>query len=85
MIRERGRVITSTLFLRMGVTVLGQTNLTVVRHAHNTLWKVTCNGISDCSDWAQIQGKFSVQPTLTWDPSIQKHILIGIGNNKTSI
>jgi hypothetical protein len=26
-----------------------------------------------------------VQPTLTWDPSIQRYILIGIGNNQTSI
>jgi hypothetical protein len=62
-----------------------QTNLTVVRHADNTLWKMTCEGTFNCSAWTQIGGKFSVQPTLTWDPSIQKYILIGIGNNKTSI
>jgi hypothetical protein len=66
-------------------TVFGQTNLTVVRHADNTIWKMTCDGTDDCSAWTQIGGKFSVQPTLTWDPSIQKYILIGIGNNKTSI
>jgi hypothetical protein len=57
----------------------------VVRHADNTLWKMTCEGTFNCSAWTQIGGKFSVQPTLTWDPSIQKYILIGIGNNKTSI
>jgi len=61
------------------------TNLTVVRHKDNTIWKMTCNGMDDCSAWTQISGKFSVQPTLTWDPSIQQYILIGIGNNKASI
>jgi hypothetical protein len=66
-------------------TVFAQTNLTVVRHSDNTIWKMTCEGTSTCSGWTQIQGKFSVQPTLTWDPSIQKYILIGIGNNLTSI
>jgi len=61
------------------------TNLTVVRHVDNTLWSMACEGTGTCSSWAQISGGFSVQPTLTWDPSIQKYILIGIGNNQTSI
>jgi hypothetical protein len=69
----------------VAAAVFGQTNLTVVRHSDNTIWKMTCEGTSNCSSWTQIQGKFSVQPTLTWDPSIQKYILIGIGNNLTSI
>jgi hypothetical protein len=46
---------------------------------------MACEGIDTCSSWTQISGRFSVQPTLTWDPSIQKYILIGIGNNLTSI
>jgi hypothetical protein len=61
------------------------TNLTVVRHADNTLWSMVCEGISACSSWTQIPGAFSVQPTLTWDSSIQKYLLMGIGNNGTSI
>ena len=61
------------------------TNLTVVRHADNTIWSMACEGTDTCSSWTQIPGGFSVQPTLTWDPSIQKYILMGIGNNQTSI
>jgi hypothetical protein len=61
------------------------TNLTVVRHSDNTLWKMTCTGISNCSAWTKIGGLFSVQPTLTWDPYVYKYILIGIGNNGSSI
>jgi hypothetical protein len=62
-----------------------QTNLSVVRHTDNTLWAMTCEGTSPCSDWTAISGKFAVQPTLLWDPSIGKYLLIGIGNNQTSI
>jgi hypothetical protein len=69
----------------VAAAVFGQTNLTVVRHADNTIWAMTCDGTEDCSAWTQIGGKFSVQPTLTWDPAIQKYILIGIGANLTSI
>jgi hypothetical protein len=67
------------------VRASAQTNLIVVRHNDNTLWKMTCSGTSNCSSWTKITGKFSVQPTLAWDPAIQKYILIGIGNDKTSI
>jgi hypothetical protein len=62
-----------------------QTNLSVVRHTDNTLWAMTCEGTSPCSEWTAISGKFAVQPTLMWDPSIGKYLLIGIGNNQTSI
>jgi YVTN family beta-propeller protein len=62
-----------------------QTNLTVVRHTDNSLWAMTCEGDGVCSDWTKITGKFTVQPTLTWDPVLGKYILIGIGSNKTSI
>jgi hypothetical protein len=62
-----------------------QTNLTVIRKSDNSIWKRTCDGLTNCSAWTQIGGLFSVQPTLTWDPSIQKYILIGIGNNQTNI
>jgi len=62
-----------------------KTNLTVVRHGDNTIWSMACEGTGTCSQWTQIGGKFSVQPTLTWDPSIQKYILMGIGNDRASI
>jgi hypothetical protein len=78
-------VVVAAGMIVMATTVFGQTNLTVVRHNDNTLWKMTCDGTSNCSSWAQISGKFSVQPTLTWDPVINKYILMGIGNNQTSI
>jgi hypothetical protein len=69
----------------MAVGVFGQTNLTVVRHPDNTLWKMTCNRTNNCSAWTQFGGGFSTQPTLTWDPAINKYILIGIGNNGSNI
>jgi hypothetical protein len=72
-------------FAAAAVPAGAQTNLSVVRHADNTLWAMTCEGTAPCSSWAPISGKFAVQPTLLWDPSIQKYILIGIGNNQTSI
>jgi parallel beta-helix repeat protein len=68
-----------------GWTQANPTNLTVIRKSNNRIWTRTCNGNSSCSEWVQIGGLFSVQPTLTWDPSIQKYILVGIGNDKTSI
>jgi len=73
------------IILAGAVAGWAQTNLTVVRHNDNTLWKMTCDGTSNCSAWTQITGGFSVQPTLTWDPAINKYILIGIGNNGSSI
>ena len=69
----------------VAATVWAQTNLTVVRHSDDTLWAMTCEGDGVCSGWTKITGKFSVQPTLTWDPALGKYILIGIGNNQTSI
>jgi hypothetical protein len=69
----------------MVTTVFGQTNLIVVRHMDNTLWKMTCEGTLNCSGWTQIPGMFSLQPTLTWDPVSNMYILIGIGNNGSSI
>ena len=48
------------LVLMAGVaTVFGQTNLTVVRHSDNTLWKMTCEGDGVCSEWTKINGKFA--------------------------
>jgi len=63
----------------------GESSLTVVRHSDNTIWAMACEGTSSCSSWTPISGMFSVQPTLTWDPSIQKYILMGIGNDQASI
>ncbi len=69
----------------MAAMVFGQTNLTVVRHSDNTLWAMTCEGDGTCSAWTQIPGGFSAPPTVTWDPAIGKYILMGIGNNQTTI
>ena len=69
----------------MAATVFGQTNLTVVRHTDNTIWAMTCEGTTDCSAWTQIAGGFSTQPTLTWDPALQKYLCTGIGNNGSNI
>ena len=75
----------AALVMAGSVTGWAQTNLTVVRHSDSTIWAMTCNGISNCSAWTQITGGFSVQPTLTWDPALNRYILISIGNNQTSI
>jgi len=69
----------------LAAMVFGQTNLTVIRHSDNTIWAMTCDGTSNCSAWTQIPGGFGSQPTLTWDPTINKYILMGIGNNGMSI
>lgn len=66
-------------------SAFAQTNLSVVRRDDDTLWKMTCDGTAPCSGWTQINGLYSVQPTLTWDPSIGRYILIGVGHNQTSI
>lgn len=78
-------LIAALLVMMWAVTGWTQTNLTVVRHADNTLWKMTCDGTSNCSAWTRIRGGFSSPPTLTWDPAINKYILMGIGNNGSDI
>lgn len=83
--REMMGLIVTLIILAGTATVFGQTNLTVARHPDNTIWKMTCDGTSNCSSWTQVGGGFSVQPTLTWDPSIQKYICVGIGNNGSNI
>ncbi len=60
-------------------------NLSVARGANGALWAQVCQGTTSCGDWTKITGSFSAAPTLTWDPSIQKYILMGIGTNGTSI
>jgi hypothetical protein len=72
-------------FFAWTVTAMAQTNLVVVRHSDNTIWKMSCDGVDTCSVWTQIGGHFTSQPILTWDPSIQKYILLGIGNNGSNI
>jgi len=78
-------LVVAVVLMMWGVTGWTQTNLTVVRHPDNSLWAMTCAGISSCSPWTQILGRFSVQPTLTWDPALDQYILMGIGNDQTSI
>jgi hypothetical protein len=71
--------------MALAVTVFCQTNLTVVRHPDNTIWMLTCEGDGWCSPWTKIGGGFSTQPTLTWDPTIQKYLCTGIGNNGSNV
>jgi hypothetical protein len=78
-------LIMAVLIMVWAVAGLAQTNLTVVRHADNTIWKMTCEGTSNCSAWTQIPGGFLVQPTLTWDSGLNKYLLVGIGNNGSNI
>ena len=54
--------------------------LLVVRGGGNTLWKMTCNG-DDCSDWEQISGAFTQQPTLVWDVDLMCYYLYGVGED----
>ena len=68
----------------VAATVWAQTNLTVVRHSDDTLWAMTCSGLR-CNPEIEIRGKFTSQPSLTWDPSIQKYILIGVGQKANGI
>jgi len=58
----------------MAVTVFAQTNLTVVRHPDNTIWKMTCDGTSNCSPWTEIPGKFStILTSLTQEMQIKRY------------
>ena len=78
-------LIVALIIVAGAATGWAQTNLTAVRHSDNTLWAMTCDGTSNCSAWTKISGLFSEQPTLTWDPALDKYIMIGIGNNGSSI
>ena len=62
-----------------------QSNLTVVRHADNSIWAMTCEGDISCSGWTKIPGQISSQPTLAWDPVVSKYILMGVGLNQATI
>ncbi len=80
--------ILSLITLAIAANAFAQTNLTIVRRADNSLWSMRCDGASDppaCDDWTPMSGKFSSQPTLTWDPSIGKYILIGMGNTGSKV
>ncbi len=86
--RAAGTVIVGLSILAMVANASAQTNLTIVRRADNSLWSMRCDGASDppvCDDWTPMSGKFSSQPTLTWDPAIGKYILIGMGNTGSKV
>jgi hypothetical protein len=55
------RMLVTAGVILMAAAALAQTNLTVVRHADNTLWKMTCDGTTSCSSWTKISGRFSVR------------------------
>jgi len=67
--------------LASSVGAFAQTNLTVVRRANNSVWAQRCNGVdpASCDAWKELYGRFSSQPTLTWDASIRKYIMVGVG------
>lgn len=72
-------MVTTFLFLSITASSWAVTELYVVRSSNDTLWKMTCTGLS-CSSWTQITGTFSQQPTLTWDESISRYVLIGVSS-----
>lgn len=59
----------------------GPSQLLVVRAENNTLWKATCENGTECSEWEQISGTFTQQPTLVWDTDIQRYYLYGVGED----
>jgi hypothetical protein len=56
------------------------TTLIVVRAADDSLWKSTCMG-NTCSSFSLFPGRFGSQPTVTWDESINKFVLVGTASN----
>jgi cytochrome c2 len=72
-------------FLVMLVSILviagnaaAQSNLTVVRRSNNSLWSQRCAGVglTACDAWKKLSGESTSQPSLTWDASVGKYVLI---------
>ncbi|MCK7574501.1 MAG: hypothetical protein MZV65_00240 [Chromatiales bacterium] len=63
---------------------LATTQLHVIRKADNSLCVWLCTGTA-CGVCNAITGGFSTQPTVTWDESLQKFVLMGVGNNGISV
>jgi hypothetical protein len=53
------------------------TQLHIVRASDGSLWKMTCIGLT-CSGFTSFPGNFASQPSVTWDESIKRYVLIGI-------
>jgi YD repeat-containing protein len=52
--QKRVELIVAVLVMVWAAAGFAQTNLTVVRHADNTIWALTCDGTSTCSSWEKI-------------------------------
>ena len=55
------------------------TQLHVGRASDGSLWKMTCIGLS-CSGFTSFPGNFASQPSITWDESIKRYVLVGVAS-----
>jgi hypothetical protein len=55
------------------------TQLHIVRASDGSLWKMTCTGLT-CSGFTSFPGNFASQPSITWDESINRYVLIGVAS-----
>jgi len=52
----------------------------VVRAADDSLWRATCDG-DICGPFSGFPGRFGYQPTVTWDESLQKWVIVGTASD----
>jgi hypothetical protein len=72
------------LFFMLSMTTLcfAQSSLMVVRASDDSLWKATCDG-DVCGSFTSFPGRFRQQPTITWDESLQKWVIVGVASDNT--
>jgi hypothetical protein len=56
------------------------TQLHIVRASDGSLWKMTCEGLT-CSGFTSFPGNFASQPSVSWDESIKRYVLMGVADN----
>jgi hypothetical protein len=72
------------LFFVLSITTLSfaQSTLMVVRASDDSLWKATCDG-DLCGSFTSFPGMFRQQPTITWDESLQKWVIVGVASDNS--
>jgi hypothetical protein len=53
------------------------TQLHIGRASDGSLWKMTCIGLT-CTGFTSFPGNFASQPSVTWDESIKRYVLVGV-------
>ncbi|MCK7574508.1 MAG: hypothetical protein MZV65_00275 [Chromatiales bacterium] len=76
--------ITVLFVVAFSAVALATTRLHVIRKADNSMCVMTCDG-TVCSACTAITGGFSNQPTVIWDDSIRRFVLMGVGNNGITV